>query len=318
MFDKIIVDDDQIRPFLRFLLSVVGILTVITAVGFIVVKMPPIRHVDDRITLLFYYNLLMLPSLLALYMFLTRLLEQRPLGSVGLAFHGRWKNELGLGLIAGGGMIVAVACLERLLGVVEFSLSSAPPGQVVFAGVFLLVLLTVAAIDEELVFRGYPFQRLVDSGGPIAAVAAISALFGVTHLANPFHTWISMVNTILVGVLLAVCYLRTRALWLPIGIHFAWNFLQGYVLGFPVSGLPLPEPILAPRIHGPAWLTGGAYGPESSILTLGVILVGTVYFFTTRRVYITREMRELALGPRSGGKMENSISPRDIIPTEKH
>ncbi|HVB28420.1 MAG TPA: CPBP family intramembrane glutamic endopeptidase [Terriglobia bacterium] len=317
MFDKIIVGNGQIRPFFRFLLSVVGILTVITSVAFIVVKMPPIEHLDHRISLLFWYNLLMLPSLLALYMLLTRLLEQRPLASVGLAFYGRWINELGIGLVAGAGMIVAVACLERLLGVARFSLTPVSPEKVVIAGVFLFALLAVAAVDEELVFRGYPFQRLVDSGGPLAAVAAISVLFGVTHLGNPFHTWISTANTILVGVLLAVCYLRTRALWLPIGVHFAWNYFQGYVLGFPVSGLTLPEPILAARIRGPVWLTGGAYGPEGSILTLGIIFAGTVYFLLTRRIYITREMRELALGPGTGGKGENAVALGTAVPTEK-
>ncbi|MCL5005655.1 MAG: CPBP family intramembrane metalloprotease [Acidobacteria bacterium] len=318
MFEKIIVEDDQIRPFFRFLLSVVGIMTMITAVGFVVVKMPSIKNVDPEITQLFWYNVLLLPLLLGLYTVLTQLLEHRPLGSVGLAFYGRWKNDLGIGLVAGGGMIVAVGCLERLLGVARFSLSPVSPEKIAFGGVFLIVLLAVAAVGEELVFRGYPFQRLVDSGGPIAAVVAMSVLFGVTHLANPFHTWISMANTILVGVLLAVCYLRTRALWLPIGIHFAWNYLQGYVLGFPVSGLLLPEPILVTTVHGPVWLTGGAYGPEGSILTLGIILAGTIYFLLTRRIYVTKEMRELVLGPRTGGSGGITITGRSIVPTEKH
>ncbi len=318
MFDKVIVNNGQIRPFLRFLISVAGIMTLATTVGFIVVKMPDLKPWDHRISLLFWYNLLMLPSLLALYLVLTRLLEQRPLGSVGLAFRGRWKNELAIGLVAGGSMIVTVACLERLLGVAKFSLAQSSPERTVLAGGFLFVLLAVAAVDEELAFRGYPFQRLVDSGGPIAAVAAVSVLFGVAHLGNPFHTWISTANTIVVGILLAICYLRTRALWLPIGIHFAWNYFQGYVLGFPVSGLVFPRPILAASVHGPVWLTGGAYGPEGSILTLGIILAGTVYFLLTRRIYITPEMRELALGPGSGENREVSIAPQSVVPTEKH
>ena len=317
MFDKIIVDKGQIRPILRFLISVLGILTVSGAAGFIAFKIPPIENLDPRFALLLWYNLLLLPSLLALYMLLTRLLEQRPLGSVGLAFCGRWKNELSLGLLAGAGMILAVGCLEGLLGVAKFSLSAQPPGRLALAGVFLLLMLGVAAADEELVFRGYPFQRLVDSGGPLAAVAAVSVMFGLAHLWNPSHNWISTVNTILVGVLLAVCYLRTRALWLPIGVHFAWNYFQGYVLGLPVSGLAMPASILAARVHGATWLTGGAYGPEGSILSSGVILAATAYFLFTRRIYISREMRELALGPGSGEGALNSIAPRDIVPTGK-
>ena len=316
MSDNLIIHDGQLRPFLRFLLSVVGILTLTTVVGFIVVKMPLIGSWDHRISLLFWYNLLMLPALLALYLILCRLLERRPLGSVGLAFCGRWKKDLVLGLVAGAVMIVAVACLERVLGIASFSLAQSSPEKVALAGVFLFFLLAVAAIDEELVFRGYPFQRLVDSGGPIAAVLAVSVLFGVAHLGNPFHDWISTTNTILVGVLLAVCYLRTRSLWLPIGIHFAWNYFQGYVLGLPVSGLMMPEPLLAARVHGPVWLTGGAYGPEGSILTLGIILAATVYFLLTRRLYISPEMRELALGSGGGDKPEASSWPVSVVPPE--
>src|SRR5512146_3233756 len=135
MFDKILVDKGQIRPILRFLISVLGILTVSVAAGFIAFKIPPIENLDPRFALLLWYNLLLLPSLLALYMLLTRLLEQRPLGSVGLAFCGRWKNELSLGLLAGAGMILAVGCLEGLLGDAKFSLSVQPPGRLALAGV---------------------------------------------------------------------------------------------------------------------------------------------------------------------------------------
>ncbi len=316
-FEDLIFDKGRLRPILRFLVSVLGILTVVTAVSFLIIRMPPIQRLGPNLSLLLWSNLLMLPSLLALYLFLTRVLEQRPLGSVGLAFCGHWKNDLGLGLFFGAAMIGAVGCLERVLGVAKFSLTSEPHGQVALTGVYLILLLGVAATDEELVFRGYPFQRLVDSGGPVAAVAALSVLFGVAHLGNPFHTWISTVNTILVGVLLAVCYLRTRSLWLPIGIHFAWNYFQGYVLGLPVSGIVIPEPILVSRVHGPLWLTGGAYGPEGSILSSGIILVATIYFLFTRRIYVAGEVQELVSGPTSGGTETMSLSLGETVPTEK-
>ena len=159
-------------------------------------------------------------------------------------------------------------------------------------------MLMAAAADEELIFRGYPFQRLVEVAGPVLAVVVVSALFGAAHLRNPFQNWISTLNTALVGVLLAICYLRTRALWLPLGIHFAWNFVQGFVLGMPVSGVTFHHGILQAKISGPFWLTGGAYGPEGSILSLGVIAAGTVYFFVSRQIFTTGEMQRLALGPR--------------------
>ena len=258
-----------------------------------------------------------MPVLLALYTILTPLLEQRPLGSVGFAFHPRWKNELVIGLIAGTAMILAVAGTEGLLGVAKFSLASASAGRVIFAGVFFFFLLTVAAADEELIFRGYPFQRLVDVGGPVFAVITLSVLFGAAHLRNPFHTWISTLNTAVVGVLLAICYLRTRALWLPLGIHFAWNFVQGFVLGLPVSGLSFPQHILQAKVSGFLWLTGGAYGPEGSILTLGVIAAGTVYFFVSRRVFTTGEMQKLTFGPRDEEGTASALFSGDSVPTGK-
>jgi len=318
MFDRFFFEDGRPRPYIRLLYSVVGILTVGAAVQFVAVALPiPIGWLPRGLTVLFWFRLLLLPGLLALYAVLTRLLEQRPLGSVGLAFHPRWKNELWIGLTAGTAMILFIAGAEGLLGDAQFSLAPASWGRVVFSGAFFFLLLTVAAADEELIFRGYPFQRLVDAGGPVFAVIASSAVFGVAHFANPFHTWISTLNTAVVGVLLAICYLRTRALWLPLGIHFAWNFVQGSVLGLPVSGLVFPEPILQAKISGPLWLTGGAYGPEGSILSLGVIVVGTGYFLVSKRIFVTREMQELALGPRDEKGTGNALFSRDIVPTGK-
>jgi CAAX protease family protein len=318
MFEKIFFDDGRLRPLIRFLVSVAGILTVVATVGFVAMAMPVQFGLLPRgLVLLFWFNLLLLPVLLGLYAILTRLLEQRPLGSVGLAFHPRWKHELVTGSIAGTVMILAVAGSEGLLGAAKFSLAPPPAGRVAFAGLLIFLLFAVAAAVEELVFRGYPFQRLVDVGGPVFAVIVLSVLFGLAHLRNPFHTWISTLNTAAVGVLLAICYLRTRALWLPLGIHFAWNFVQGFVLGLPVSGLVFPEPLLQAKVSGPAWLTGSAYGPEGSILTLGVIAAGTVYFFVSRRIFMTREMQNLALGPRDEKGIGSVPFSRDVVPTEK-
>jgi len=136
-------------------------------------------------------------------------------------------------------------------------------------------------------------------------------------LRNPFQNWISTLNTALVGVLLAICYLRTRALWLPLGIHFAWNFVQGYVLGFPVSGIALQHSIFQAKIIGPAYLTGGAYGPEGSILSLGVIAAGTIYFFVSRRIYPSREMQDRGLGRRNPEATAPLLFPSDGVPTGK-
>jgi CAAX protease family protein len=317
MFGKALFKDGRHHPFSRFLISVAGIVTVAAAAGFTALIMPVPFGPWNRLALLFWFNLLLLPVLLGLNAILTDLFEHRALGSVGFALHRRWKNELAIGLVAGTAMMLAVAGFEALLGVARFFLAPAPPGKTILAGMFLLVLLVLAAANEELVFRGYPFQRLVEAGGPVFAVVTLSVLFGAAHLRNPFHTWISILNTTAVGVLLAICYLRTRALWLPFGIHFAWNFVQGYVLGLPVSGLAFPGSVLQAKNSGPLWLNGGAYGPEGSILCLGVIAAGTVYFFVSGRIFTTNEMQGLALGPRNEKASANALFSADSVPTGK-
>jgi CAAX protease family protein len=292
-------EDRRPRPAVGFLVSVAGILVTATIAGIAALNMPVMfRWLPGGLSLMFWFSLLLLPVLLGLYAILTCLFEQRPLGSVGFAFHPRWKNELGTGLIAGTVMMLVVAVAEALLGVARFSSAPGLAGKTVLTGVFLFLLFGVAAADEELVFRGYPFQRLVELAGPVIAVVVVAVFFGAAHLRNPFQSWISTLNTALVGVLLAICYLRTRALWLPLGIHFAWNFVQGYILGFSVSGIAFPHGILQAKNSGPVYLTGGAYGPEGSILCLGVIAAGTVYFFVSRRIFTTSEMQRRALGPR--------------------
>jgi len=82
----------------------------------------------------------------------------------------------------------------------------------------------LAAVFEEVAFRGYAFQRMVDAAGPIVAAAVFSGLFGALHLSNPSATPLSTANTALAGVLFSLAYLKTRGLWLPIGLHWAWNF----------------------------------------------------------------------------------------------
>ena len=318
MLEKRSFEDGRSRPAIGLLVSIAGILVLATVAVVVAMSVPVTSPwLPARFSMLFWFSLLMLPLLLGLYWILTHFLDGRPLGSVGFAFHPRWKNEFAIGLIAGTAMLLAVAVAESLLGVARFSLDPEPGGKTALAGIWLFLMLLVAAADEELIFRGYPFQRLVDLAGPVIAVVMVSALFGAAHLRNPFQSWISTLNTALVGVLLAICYLRTRALWLPLGIHFAWNFVQGYVLGMPVSGVVFPHGIFVAKISGPFWLSGGAYGPEGSILSLGVIAAGTVYFFVSRRIETTSEMQAVGLGRRNEKATAPSFLSSDGVPTGK-
>jgi hypothetical protein len=230
---------------------------------------------------------------------MSRLFENKPLAAVGLAFHPRWVTESCFGLGVGAVMIVSVGGAEALLGLARFFQSPFPAKAELIYGSGLAMVLLTAAINEELVFRGYPFQRLVDSFGPAGAVMVSSALFGMAHLGNPHHTLISTANTMLVGIPLSIAYLRTRSLWMPVGIHFIWNYAQGFLFGLPVSGFSFPTTLLIAQVHGGAWLTGSGYGPEGGLLCTLVVVGAGIFLFLSPHIRMSERMRELVYGPSS-------------------
>jgi len=211
-----------------------------------------------------------------------------------LAFHPRWWRELLRGLGVGAAMLFLAIVLEWVCGFTHFTFT---PHPMLRAGSFSFVLFALAAANEEAVFRGYPFQRLAESITPVGAIAVTSVFFGLAHLANPHRTWISTLNTALVGIPFCIVYLRTRSLWMPIGMHFIWNYLLGFLLGLPVSGFTISASVFTARVGGPIWLTGGQYGPEGGLLAMGAILVVTVYLSFTKSIYTSEEMKALVFAP---------------------
>ncbi len=292
--ERVFLNGGAVRPFWRFMLSAALLVLAVMLAGMASVGLRPRPvWVGQNLGSLFWQELFLFPLLLFVFTMLAGLLDRKPLGSVGFAFHERWKQEMVEGLGLGSAMILLVAGLEWKLGFAHFSFGRSPAGSILGAGAFYVFFLMLAAANEELVFRGYAFQRLADSIRPAGAVAAFSVLFALGHLANPSHTMISTTNTVLIGLLLAIAYLRTRALWMPLGIHFAWNYAQGFVLGFPVSGLAVPRSLMVARVHGAAPLTGGQYGPEGSLLTTAVILSGLAYVSFSKRLKVTGTMQLL-------------------------
>jgi hypothetical protein len=202
-----------------------------------------------------------------------------------------------MGLGIGGIMMVSVGGAEALLGLARFAPNPLPASAELAYGSGLFLILLISATNEELVFRGYPFQKLVESLGPPGAVAVGSACFGLAHLGNSHHTWISTVNTMLVGIPLSIAYLRTRSLWMPVGMHFAWNYVQGFVFGLPVSGFTFTTTLLNAKVHGGGWLTGSAYGPEGGLLCTIAALGAGIFLFFSPRIRMSGRMKELVYGP---------------------
>ena len=126
------------------------------------------------------------------------------------------------------------------------------------------------AFTEELLFRGILFRWIEEFGGSWVALIVTSVLFGLAHSQNPNATWFSSLAIgVEAGLMLGGAYMLTRSLWMPMGLHAAWNFTQGPILGVPVSGLP-EHGLVTARLSGPAILSGGAFGLEASVIALVV------------------------------------------------
>lgn len=150
--------------------------------------------------------------------------------------------------------------------------------------IFLLTFIFVGW-NEELLSRGYHLQTIASGLNLFWGVVISSAVFGLLHLGNPNATWVSAAGIFFAGVYLAYGYIRTRQLWLPIGLHIGWNFFEGVVFGFPVSGLDIYA-LTRITVHGPELWTGGAFGPEAGLIVLPSLLVGglLIYLYTRARL----------------------------------
>ncbi len=220
-------------------------------------------------------------------------LDRRSPRTLGLWFYRGWGRELASGAAIGFllmALTVGVLVVGRAVVYQGFS-GGAAASLVILLRVGVLFL--AAGALEEILFRGYGFQRLADSIGSFGAVAVMSAYFGAEHFFNPSATVLSTANTVLAGVLLSVAYLRTRALWLPIGLHWAWNFFQGEVFSLPVSGIRFGLPLLQSISAGPAWLTGGNYGPEGGLAMTVVGIAGIVWLARTKSLRPSPAMLEV-------------------------
>ncbi|HEY0794155.1 MAG TPA: type II CAAX endopeptidase family protein [Acidisarcina sp.] len=209
--------------------------------------------------------------------------QSHPLTAMGLLRRPTALREFGLGVALGWGMMVMCVLSIAIGGHMRLTFWT---GARQFELLALdLIVLGLAALLEEVAFRGYPFQRLIEAIGPAFATLLMAILFALRHLQNPDATPASTLFTVFAGWLFAVAYLRTRALWLPWGLHFAWNAAMGVLFGLPISGLRAFSPVIEANTRGPFWITGGGYGPEGSLVAVIVILVGIFVLFKITREY---------------------------------
>ena len=196
-------------------------------------------------------------------------LRRQALSGVGLRLDATWLRQVLGGIAFGTVQMLAVAGLIFLAGGVRFELD---PARAVAALAYGVWFFAGVAVLEELLFRGFVFQRLVDGIGAPAALLLMAVLFAVAHWGNPGMEGGTVVSATidngLGAILLGLAWLRTGSLALPIGIHFGWNWTQGSLLGFDVSGLTQAGWLLPHLLDKPQWLTGGTFGPEASVFAV--------------------------------------------------
>ncbi len=240
--------------------------------------------------------------------------QPQPIREMGLVFRPGWKREFALGAALGWGMLL-VSILPMVLSGGLIVTFWAVPRQF---GILLIdiVMLGVAALAEEVAFRGYPFQRLIDAMGPTLATLVASFVFAGLHLFNPYASRASFFVTVFAGWLLSMAYLRTRALWVCWGFHFAWNASTCLLFGLPLSGLTEYSPVIQSNTIGPLWITGGDYGPEASTVTALVLLAGlfVVYRATRKYAYIHNAPAIVAAGiPVDLDSMSSKLAPHHPV-----
>ena len=172
-------------------------------------------------------------------------------------------RELGSGLVIGAALFAATIGVLAALGLYTVQGWRGP--AVLIAP---LAVSVGAAVIEELLFRGVIFRIIEASLGTWIALVISAALFGLVHLGNPNATWLAAAAISLeAGIMLAAAYVLTRRLWLPIGIHAAWNFTQGGIFSVAVSG-GKTDGLLVATLSGPSWLSGGEFGAEASVVAM--------------------------------------------------
>jgi uncharacterized protein len=224
--------------------------------------------------------------LLALGFSMLQSIFQRPTSLrdvLGLPSRPTARTEWTLGAAIGWGSIVLAVLPMALAGTLHITFWTAPRSF----GLLLLNLATiaVAALAEEVAFRGFPYRHLIATIGPVAATIVLSVVFGLLHALNPGATMAGVLVAMLAGLLFSVAWLRTHGLWLPWGLHFAWNASMGLLFGLPVSGITEFSSVVQTRAIGPLWLTGGDYGPEGALLTVVVLLIAITVLVRLTRDY---------------------------------
>jgi membrane protease YdiL (CAAX protease family) len=237
-----------------------------------------------------------------------------PVAAMGLGLRPGGRREFALGAAIGWTGVAVCALVIAIFGALVIFFYT---GWRQFALIPLdLAILLVASLAEEVAFRGYPFQRLSEATNPFFAMLLLSGLYALAHITNPGASPASFLVTMFAGWLLTIAYLRTRALWLGWGIHFAWNASMAVLFGLPLSGTTRFSPVITSTAIGSTWLTGFNYGPEGSAVGIVVMLaLIPLTFWATQSLskqYAPRVVVAEVSDPRSAVRVPEASEPAGV------
>lgn len=196
--------------------------------------------------------------------------QKHPISAQGWPTRPGWPREAGLGLAVGwAAVLICVVPLALLGGIaVVLSTHAAAWGALAADAVFFALV----ALVEEVVFRGYGFQRFESVVGPYGAALGFALFYALVQAVQPGSNRASIAVSIMVSLLLSTAYLRTRALWLSWGLNFGWKASRALIFGLTISGVGSHSSVVVGDPMGPLWLTGGGYGLDGSWMAFGVLL----------------------------------------------
>lgn len=228
----------------------------------------------DRLPLWLYLALKVgeLTLLLPLTYGFCRLVDRRPFVALGFSRRQGWMRGAALGVAIGAAQIAAIAGVAWAAGWIALSWDPQPLAQSLWQGMAAGLLYVLVALGEELFFRGYVQVNLDERLGALPAIAITSILFALFHSLNPNLSALGLLNIALAGAALGGMRSISGGLWLPIAYHWSWNFFQGAVLAFPVSGVRYAGLVAVADSGRAPWLTGGAFGPEGGWLGTAALL----------------------------------------------
>lgn len=236
-----------------------------------------------------------------------------PLRTIGFVLRPGAAREFGLGAALGWGMVVVFFLVIVGVGQFYIRLSSSPAAW----GMLVLEICTLAAgaLAAETAFRGYPFQKLIETTGPFAATILVGLFFGILEVESSVAVpaaaaWVNGIA----AVMLAIAYLRTRALWLCWGLHFTWLASIGILFGQPLAGSRQTPSVIQTFADGPTWLTGSEYGPQGSAVAVVILWIGLFLLFIFTRDLARKYARpQVRLAPFPGDIRSFAAPPAGAI-----